>query len=81
MKVISICIGSSCYIKGAYYVVEDFKSFIEEYKLQEKIELHASFCLEQCTEGVCVKRWDEVILSVNKENTREIFEKEIMTKL
>lgn len=81
MKSLSICIGSSCYIKGSYNVVEDFKIFIKEYNVEDKIELQASFCLEQCTEGVCVKRWDDVILSVNKDNTREIFEKEIITHL
>jgi len=44
MKPIKICIGSSCYIKGSYDVVEAFKVFIKEYDLQDKIELFASFC-------------------------------------
>lgn len=81
MKIISICIGSSCYIKDSYYVVEDFKNFIKEYNLEDKIELQASFCLEQCTEGVCIKRWDGVVLSANKENTRELFENDILAYL
>ncbi len=78
MKPIKICIGSSCYIKGSYDVVEAFGVFIKEYDLQDKIELFASFCLEQCTEGVCVKRWDGKILSVSRDNARYVFENEII---
>ncbi|MGL6108040.1 (2Fe-2S) ferredoxin domain-containing protein [Romboutsia sp.] len=78
MKSVSICIGSSCYIKGSHYVVEIFKELIEEYNLKNEIELYASFCLEKCTEGVCVKRWDDKILSASKDNARLIFEKEIL---
>ena len=78
MKDIRICIGSSCHIKGSNEVVEEFKSLIKEYNLDNKIELYASFCLGRCTNEVSVMRWDNEILSVSSKNAREIFEKEII---
>lgn len=81
MKIIKICIGSACYIKESDNVIEIFKYLINEYKLNDQLELSASFCLGECTNAVSVKRWDGKLLSVSKENGREIFEREIIPYL
>lgn len=78
MKYIKICIGSACHIKGSEEVIESFKSLISEYKLENEIELLASFCLGKCTESVSVMRWDGEILSVGEENARYILENNII---
>lgn len=78
VKELTICIGSACHIKGSHEVIENFRKLIEEYNLENKIELNGSFCLKNCTEAVSVKRWDGKILSVSKENTKYIFESEII---
>ena len=78
MKDIKICIGSSCHLKGSEGVIETFQKLIKEYNLENEIELFASFCLNNCTEGVSVMRWDKKILSVSSTNAEEIFEKEIV---
>jgi NADH:ubiquinone oxidoreductase subunit E len=81
MKVIRICIGSACHLKGSYQVIETFKELIQLYKLENKLELNAAFCIGRCTEAVSVARWDEAVLSVSKENAKEIFINEIMAYL
>ncbi|WP_042276594.1 (2Fe-2S) ferredoxin domain-containing protein [[Clostridium] dakarense] len=78
MKSIKICIGSACHIKGSEEVIEIFKNLISKYNLEDKVELLASFCLGKCTKAVSVMRWDGEILSVCKENAKDIFEKNIM---
>lgn len=78
---IKVCIGSSCHIKGSYDVINEFKNLISEYKLEDKVELCGSFCLGKCQNLVSVKRWDEKVLSVSKENAREVFEKDFMPYL
>jgi NADH:ubiquinone oxidoreductase subunit E len=81
MKVIKICIGSACHIKGSYEVIEIFEELIREYKLQDKIELCASFCLGKCSNAVSVMRWDEKILYISKENAKQMFEDEFIPYL
>ncbi len=76
MRTIKVCIGSACHIKGSYEVIEIFKTEIKKYKLEEKIELHGSFCLGQCRDAVCVKRWDNKIISVSSSNAKDVFDKE-----
>lgn len=81
MKVISICIGSACHIKGSYDVLEALRALIEEYGLQDKLEIQATFCLKNCAHAVSVKRWDDKVLSVSKDNVRQVFKDELLAYL
>lgn len=42
---ITVCIGSSCHIKGSRRVVEELQRLIKENKLEDKVELVGIFCL------------------------------------
>jgi len=77
---ITICIGSSCHLKGSRQVIEQLKSLVDEYDLQVKIELCGAFCMGECLRAVCVKV-DDKIYSLKPENTRSFFEKKILAKL
>ena len=79
MKV-TICIGSSCHIKGSRQVVEQLQKLIAEHGLVEKVELGGTFCLGNCQQGVCVTV-DEAFHSVSPATVGEFFEKEILAKV
>ena len=79
MKV-TVCIGSSCHIKGSRQVVEQLQNLINENNLDDKVELSGTFCLGECQHGVCVTV-DEEFHSVTPENVNEFFENEIVAKL
>ena len=79
MKV-TVCIGSSCHIKGSRQVVEKLQSFIEENNLGGKVELGGTFCLGNCQKGVCVMV-DDDFHSVTPENVGEFFANEILAKV
>lgn len=81
MKAISICIGSACHLKGSYDVLETLKALIDEYGLQDQLEIQATFCLNNCANAVSVKRWDNKILSMSKDNARQVFEDEVLAYL
>lgn len=81
MKVVYICIGSACHLKGSHEVIEIFKNLIKTYHLEEKLELKAAFCTGHCMEAVAVQKWDGSILSVNKSNAEAIFINEILPNL
>ena len=79
MKV-TVCIGSSCHIKGSRQVVENLQNLINENNLSDKVELSGTFCLGKCQQGVCVNV-DEEFHSVTPANVKEFFEKEILSAI
>ncbi len=79
MKV-TVCIGSSCHIKGSRQVVEKLQNLIKENNLGDKIELGGTFCMGKCQQGVCVSV-DDAFYSVTSETVEEFFEKNIKEKV
>ena len=77
---ITVCIGSSCHIKGSRQVVGKLQTLIEENKLEDKVELGGTFCLGKCQQGVCVTIDDE-FYSVTPETTEEFFNNEIVARI
>jgi NADH:ubiquinone oxidoreductase subunit E len=79
MKV-TVCICSSCHIKGSRSVVEQLLNLIAEENLNDKIELGGTFCMGKCQQGVCVTV-DGEFHSVSPETVSSFFEKEIKAKV
>lgn len=79
MKV-TICIGSSCHLKGSKGVVEALQRLIAEHKLEDKVTLGGTFCMQNCQAGVSVSI-DDTVHSVSPETAEEFFNKEILAKL
>lgn len=52
---ISVCIGSSCHLKGAYRLIEALRQHIAEHGLLEEVELKANFCAGRCQHAVSVQ--------------------------
>lgn len=78
MKV-TVCIGSSCHIKGSRQVVERLQHLIAQEKLGDRVELGGTFCMGKCQEGVCVTV-DDRFFSVSPDTVDGFFENEIKTK-
>ena len=77
---VTVCIGSSCHIKGSRQVVEELQFLIAENNLKDKVDLGGTFCMGRCQEGVCVTVNDEVY-SVRPETTTASFEKEVLGRV
>ncbi len=77
---ITVCIGSSCHIKGSRSVVEQLQTMISERDLDEKIDLAGTFCMGNCQKGVCVTVDDE-FYSVTPESVRDFFTNHVLPKL
>ena len=77
---ITVCIGSSCHIKGSRQVVEELQYLIKENNLGDKVELGGTFCMGKCQQGVCVTV-DDAFHSVTPETGKEFFEKEVLKKV
>ena len=79
MKV-TVCIGSSCHIKGSRPVVEQLQELIAKENLGDKIELSGTFCMGKCQQGVCATV-DGKLFSVSPETVSSFFEKEIKERV
>ena len=77
---ITVCIGSSCHIKGSRQVVEELQYLIKENNLGDKVELGGTVCMGKCQQGVCVTV-DDAFHSVTPETVKEFFEKEVLEKV
>ena len=77
---ITICIGSSCHLKGSRQVVEKLQSLVEEKGLGDKVELCATFCLGKCQQGVCVMV-DEDFHSVSPDTVDTFFNEAVLAKV
>ena len=79
MKV-TVCIGSSCHIKGARQVVEELQRLIREHALGDTVELAGTFCMGKCQQGVCVTL-DNEFHSVSPDTVKRFFEENVLKKL
>ena len=77
---ITICIGSSCHLKGSRTIIQKLEELITEHQLNDKIKLNGSFCMGECSNGVCVKINDE-LFSVSPETVNTFFENEVLRRL
>lgn len=77
---ITVCIGSSCHIKGSRRVVEALQQLIAEHNVADKVDLGGTFCMGECQQGVCVTV-DGAFHSVSPESVDEFFAEEVLAKL
>ena len=77
---ITVCIGSSCHLKGSRQVVERLQALVAEHELTDKVELAATFCLGKCQQGVCVMVDDE-FHSVTPDIVDSFFDENVRAKV
>ena len=80
MLKITVCIGSSCHIKGSRQVVEQLQNLIAKHELGDKVELSGTFCMGKCQQGVCVTVNGE-FYSVSPETVENFFATEVLAKV
>lgn len=80
MLKITICIGSSCHLKGSREVVEILEKLTKLHNLEDDILLQGSFCMDHCTKGVCVKI-DNDLFSLTPSETERFFYEKIVRRL
>ena len=72
---VTICIGSSCHIKGSREIIDKLNELIALNRLNDKVQLAGSFCMDNCKQGVCVK------VDEKPEDVSSFFENEILGKV
>ncbi len=58
---IRVCVGTSCYLRGAQDLLHHLARYIADKGLQEKVQVKATFCFEKCDKGPTIKVGGTVI--------------------
>ncbi len=77
---ITVCIGSSCHLKGSRQVVETLQYLIAENDLKDQVDLSGTFCMNNCQNGVCVTL-DGTTFSLTPETTQAFFENVVLNRV
>ena len=77
---ITVCIGSSCHVKGSRQVVKTLQQLIAEHHIGDQVELSGTFCMSQCQLGVCVTV-DDAFHSVTPETAEQFFLDHVLAKV
>jgi len=78
---VTVCVGSSCHIKGAREVIERFNRLLEERGLQDRVELKGSFCMERCGESINWQIDQQPLTSGSVEEAVDIFLRRVVEPL
>ena len=68
---VTVCVGSSCHVRGSRAVLKRFTEIIEAEHLGDQVALIGSFCLERCGEGMNWRFNDEDVSSDSVEEAEQ----------
>jgi len=81
MTTVTVCVGSSCHIKGARDIIMRFNELLKKHRLEDRVELKGSFCMERCGEGINWQIDNTPITSTSVENALTTFTEKIIKPL
>ncbi len=81
MVVVTVCVGSSCYVRGSDRVAEALERLIAEHGLEGKVEINGAFCMEHCSLGVTVRVDDQVYCQVVPDEVETFFRNEVLPRV
>ena len=74
---VTVCVGSSCHLRGSYEIIQLLKELIRSNDFEQKVVLKGSFCMENCTEGVNVKINEELFSIGSIDEMKKIFQDKV----
>ena len=81
MVTVTVCVGSSCHLRGARDVIVRFSELLERSGLTDKVTLKGSFCMERCGEGINWQIDEEPFTSASQEEAVEAFGQKVLKPL
>jgi NADH:ubiquinone oxidoreductase subunit E len=78
MLLITICVGSSCSIRGSDELASELFRLIEKEKLEGLVDIVGAFCMDACSKGVSVRVGDREFSGIRPQQAEEFFYNEII---
>lgn len=77
MLIITICVGSSCSIRGSDEVAAEFQRLIKKENLEGMVDMIGAFCMDTCSKGVSIRVGDRAFNGIRPEGAEEFFYQEV----
>ena len=77
MDKITVCMGSSCFSKGNQATAEAVTQFVDEHKLEDKIEVAGCLCSGHCAMGPNIMVNDKLISGVSEQSIGAVIAQEL----
>ena len=78
MLLITICVGSSCSLRGSDELASELFRLIEKEKLEGLVDIVGAFCMDACSKGVSVRVGDREFSGIRPQEAEAFFYKEIL---
>ena len=81
MLLITICVGSSCSLRGSDELAIEIQKLIQKEHLDGLVDIVGAFCMDACSKGVSVRVGECDFSGIKPEKAEEFFYKEIFNRV
>lgn len=78
MLTVTICVGSSCNLRGSDDLASKIQELIEKKNLEGQVDIVGAFCMDACSKGISVRVGDRQFSGICPEEAEDFFYREIM---
>ncbi len=79
MLLVTICVGSSCSLRGSDELATELFRLIKKENLEGMVDIVGAFCMDTCSKGVSVRVGDRAFSGIRPDQAEEFFNKEILS--
>ena len=81
MLIITICVGSSCSLRGSDELASELFRLIQKEKLEGLVDIVGAFCMDACSKGVSVHVGDLEFSGICPDQAESFFCKEVLPRV
>ena len=78
MKNLTICVGTSCHLKGSHHVIDRIEQLLQEHDMEKQVNITAAFCMGRCKGNIGAVIDGRDILDLTEESVETVFRREIL---
>ncbi|MCE5281758.1 MAG: (2Fe-2S) ferredoxin domain-containing protein [Deltaproteobacteria bacterium] len=78
MLKVTICVGSSCNLRGSDDLATTIQRLIEKENLEGRVDIVGAFCMDVCSKGISVRVGERQFSGIRPEEAEDFFYREIM---
>lgn len=81
MLLITICVGSSCSLRGSDELASELFRLIEKEKLEGLVDIVGAFCMDVCSKGVSVRVGEQEFSGIRPGQADDFFYREVVPRI
>lgn len=81
MLLITVCVGSSCSLRGSDELAAQLFHLIEKENLEGLVDIVGAFCMDSCSKGVSIRVGETAFSDIRPEQAEAFFYQEIVPRI